>query len=127
MQVLPVGAGAPAVARAAIRDELAAVAPSVVGDAELLASELVTNAVRHAGLCAQDSVSLRIDLLPETVRVGVSDHGPGFERRARPRDRNGGWGLFIVDAVSDRWGVIRGHSNEVWFEIDLEPGSTGSR
>jgi hypothetical protein len=56
--------------------------------------------------------------MSETGRVGVPDEGPGFERHVRPGGRNVGWGLFIVDTVSDRWGVIRGPIKEVWFEID---------
>jgi anti-sigma regulatory factor (Ser/Thr protein kinase) len=115
----PVGPATAATARAAIRDDLAAAPASVLNDAELLTSELVTNAVRHARLGPEDSVGVRVDLMPRTLRIGVSDRGPGFTKVSRPRDVNGGWGLNLVETVSDRWGVVRGRPNEVWFEIDL--------
>jgi len=107
-------------ARAAIRDELPEeMTPSVVTEAELLTSELVSNAVRHAGMRAGDTLELNIDLTPELLRVGLLDDGPGFEKDVRSRDEQGGWGLLLVETVSDRWGVNRGERTEVWFEIDL--------
>ena len=30
----------------------------------------------------------------------------------------GGFGLVLVDRISDRWGVIRNRQNVVWFELD---------
>jgi anti-sigma regulatory factor (Ser/Thr protein kinase) len=116
---LAVGPGTAGEARAAIREALPTVAPSVVSDAELLTSELVTNAVRHGGLGPADTIGLRIGLTSEHLRVGVLDTGPGFDKGVRPRDTDGGWGLVLVETVSDRWGVIKNRPNEVWFEIDV--------
>jgi anti-sigma regulatory factor (Ser/Thr protein kinase) len=120
MMLLAVEPGSAGIARAAIRDELPEdMAPAVVTQAELLTSELVSNAVRHAGMSAGDTLELNVDLTPELLRVGLLDDGPGFEKDVRSRDEQGGWGLLLVETVSDRWGVNRGERTEVWFEIDL--------
>lgn len=106
-------------------------------DVRILVSELVTNSVRHSGLHRGDQVRFRLGLLGDSarLRVEVSDAGPGFTRYVRPStpDQIGGWGLQIVDRLSDRWGVDarNGDGAAVWFEIDLlarqsprwEPGS----
>jgi anti-sigma regulatory factor (Ser/Thr protein kinase) len=116
LAVEPEAAG---IARAAVRDELAAISPSVVCDAELLTSELVTNAVHHAGLGPADTIELSIDLSPELLHVGVIDDGPGFEKAVQRGTVDGGWGLLLVETMSDRWGVSGNQATEVWFEIDL--------
>jgi anti-sigma regulatory factor (Ser/Thr protein kinase) len=116
----PVRPEAATMARTAIEDMLTSVPRSVLFDAQLLTSELVSNAVRHAGLGPEDAVGLTIALTPDRLHVGVLDDGPGFEAAAHRPDSVGGWGLLLVETVSDRWGVIRGRrTNEVWFEIDL--------
>jgi anti-sigma regulatory factor (Ser/Thr protein kinase) len=116
----PVRPEAATMARTAIQDMLTSVPRSVLFDAQLLTSELVSNAVRHAGLGPEDAVGLTIALTPDRLHVGVLDDGPGFEAAAHRPDAVGGWGLLLVETVSDRWGVVRGQrTNEVWFEIDL--------
>jgi anti-sigma regulatory factor (Ser/Thr protein kinase) len=116
----PVRPEAATMARTAIQDVLPSVSPSVVSDAQLLTSELVSNAVRHAGLGPEDTVGLTVSFTPDRLHVGVLDNGPGFEAAAHRPDAVGGWGLLLVETLSDRWGVIRGQrTNEVWFEIDL--------
>jgi hypothetical protein len=51
----------------------------------------------------------------------VGDGGDGFARRRFVRHAAGehGYGLYIVELLSDRWGVARDTLNWVWFEIDL--------
>ena len=90
-------------------------------DVRLLVSELVTNSVRHSELSPDGLVSLDVSVSATTMRVEVADSGKGFEpRTARSADRSrpGGWGLYLVDRMSDRWGVARESLNRVWFEID---------
>jgi anti-sigma regulatory factor (Ser/Thr protein kinase) len=91
----------------------------VLDDIRLLVSELVTNAIRHAEAHG-GVVELDVTLVDDRVRVEVADPGPGFE--PQPRDdemsRPGGWGLYLVDRIADRWGVIRNRMNRVWFELD---------
>jgi anti-sigma regulatory factor (Ser/Thr protein kinase) len=90
-------------------------------DLRLLVSELVTNAVRHAGMAAGDPIRLMVLLDPAAVRVEVHDRGAGFEPRPPDPDpeRTSGWGLYLVDELADRWGVdgLSG-GTRVWFEVD---------
>ena len=89
-------------------------------DATLLVSELVTNAVRHAPREGLPKIELRLKVDPARVRVVVSDPGTGFV--AKPRlptaSESSGWGLYLVDRLADRWGIITRDRSEVWFEID---------
>lgn len=101
-------------------------------DIRILVSELVTNSVRH-GARGQSGAAVKVGVWQEQscVRVEVTDGGPGFDvdRSARPRtpDQVGGWGLQIVDRLSDRWGVKRASSGaSVWFEIDLQKAQRDS-
>ena len=92
----------------------------VLDDARLLLSELVTNAVRHSGLGAGDTIGLEVSATSGLLRAEVTDGGRGFEPapRTAPRLEAGGWGLHLVDRLADRWGVDRGATVRVWFEID---------
>jgi serine/threonine-protein kinase RsbW len=93
--------------------------------ATLLVSELVTNAVIHAGEAPAGSVGLRITTYADRLRVEVSDDGPGFELAQLPRRprTTGGHGLRVVDGLASRWGtgwtLIDWRSRFcVWFELD---------
>ena len=67
---------APAAARSAVADYLGdRVAPAVLHDALLLATELVTNSVRHSGMPAGAGVVVGIALTPASVGVDVDDPG----------------------------------------------------
>jgi anti-sigma regulatory factor (Ser/Thr protein kinase) len=109
-------------ARRSVRDRLDGLLSSRrLAEAELLTSELVTNALRHARLKEGDPIGLDIDVDTDTVHVAVVDGGKGFDFRKlfeEPRDPRGGWGLFLVDKVSDRWGIDASPPHSVWFEID---------
>jgi anti-sigma regulatory factor (Ser/Thr protein kinase) len=87
--------------------------------AELLTTELVTNALVHTGRGAV--LKVRVD--GRRLRVEVRD----FVRRRPPRlpvgqgadeDATGGRGLLLVATLADAWGV-RGHAlgKSVWFEL----------
>ncbi len=84
--------------------------------AELLTSELVTNAVRHAGTAVQLSVS-RVAV--DRVRVAVTDQAadrPLQVHRPTVAD-DGGRGLFLVAEIADDWGCDAGAGKTVWFEL----------
>jgi anti-sigma regulatory factor (Ser/Thr protein kinase) len=88
---------------------------------ELAVTELVSNAVRHAG---QPDDDIRLAVTPKEgyVCVQVTDSGPGLVPRpgALDADANGGFGLFIVEQLTRRWGVTREDSKtRVWFELDF--------
>jgi integral membrane sensor domain MASE1/anti-sigma regulatory factor (Ser/Thr protein kinase) len=93
----------------------------LMSNVSLLVSELVTNSVRHARTPASASIQLRAAVYADRLRVEVTDEGTGFEptpRRPEPESRSG-WGLYLVDQLSDRWGVSRTDGTGAWFEIDL--------
>ena len=84
--------------------------------AELIVTELVTNAVEHG---PGGPVSLALDTGGSGVRGQVADPGPGIRRQQLIRRRvvdEGGRGLFLVDALSDGWGFSEDQSR-VWFEV----------
>jgi len=85
-------------------------------DVELLTSELVTNAIRHA----RGDVEVRIELLaPDCLRVEVRDLSERLPVM-RPLDsaRDGGWGLHIVGRIASRWGLEqRTGEKTIWCEI----------
>jgi serine phosphatase RsbU (regulator of sigma subunit)/anti-sigma regulatory factor (Ser/Thr protein kinase) len=97
------------------------VTQDLVETAQLCVSELVTNAVIHAGTPAR--VTARLD--DERLLVLVQDHGNrGAARRADAHDPYdiSGRGLLLVDALATAWSAE--HSADgttVWFELDLAP------
>jgi anti-sigma regulatory factor (Ser/Thr protein kinase) len=94
--------------------------PRRLEDARLLVSELVTNALRHAGLGDNDVITLVVVTGDRALRIEVCDPGPGFEVSEPTPDpaRPSGWGLYLVRELSDRWGVERNERTRVWFELD---------
>ncbi|HEU0195416.1 MAG TPA: ATP-binding protein [Gaiellales bacterium] len=94
--------------------------PEVIFNLRLLVTELVGNSVRHAGLGAGDQITVDFDVDDGRVRVVVSDPGPGVTTLVSERPHTSGYGLYLVDALADRWGVEPGAvQSSVWFEIDL--------
>jgi two-component sensor histidine kinase len=85
-------------------------------DAVLMVSELVTNAVVHG----VGAISLRIDAEAETVRIEVADEGNVAVAPSPHPSAHGGWGLRIVEQLSDDWGVLDG-STRVWFRLGRPP------
>ncbi len=88
-------------------------------DAQLLASELVTNSVRHSGLGADDVVTVTIDWTERRLRVTVRDRTPVAPLPVSVAIRPGpgaeaGWGLYLVDRLADRWGTS---AKGYWFEL----------
>jgi anti-sigma regulatory factor (Ser/Thr protein kinase) len=88
-------------------------------DVRLLVSELVTNAIRHARTEPDATVRLLVETSDGRLRVEVHDHGAGFEPAPRDPDptRAGGWGLYLVEQLADRWGVDAADGTRVWFEL----------
>jgi PAS domain S-box-containing protein len=126
---LPGGTTAPRRARRAVATWLAEeLASDRLYDVRVLVSELVTNAVRHAGADEGHVIGLDVVISPVSVRVSVSDPGPGFIPVAdpRPRPEGGGAGLLLVDRLSSRWAVEPGRPAVVWFELDRPAASAAA-
>jgi anti-sigma regulatory factor (Ser/Thr protein kinase) len=111
---------APANARRALDKLEESVSPSILDDVRLLVSELVTNSIRHADLSPNQWVKLVVSVESGTIRVEVVDSGPGFRPDVlRPTIyQESGWGLYLVEQVAHRWGVVDDGAIRVWFEID---------
>jgi anti-sigma regulatory factor (Ser/Thr protein kinase) len=108
---------APAAARRAVETLSGTVAQDLIPDVRLLVSELISNSVKYGG---EGALRLQIDADgPRRLRAEVIDQGVGFVpvARDRPATEVGGWGLHLVQTLSDRWGVHEG-STHVWFEIE---------
>lgn len=113
---------APAEARRLVARACADLPRGLIRETELLVTELVTNAVRHGGLSADDMIDLHLALREGSMRVEVAEGGPGFDPSvalAPDPEAIGGWGLLLVSRMASRWGVTRGSPNVAWFEIDL--------
>lgn len=115
---LPYDATAPAVARTFVVEHGSQLSSDVISDAELLVSELVTNALRHG----HPDISVQMSTNPPCVGVAVRDGG-GTEaivpRSPAPAETSGR-GLMIVDAVASSWGVTAEQpppGKTVWFEL----------
>lgn len=105
-----------------VRDALAEVHDGAwsLEDGRLVASELVTNAVRHSG-CA-DEHRLKIEVRRREGRLLISVHDPGLSGQpALPagddRPEPGGWGLRIIEQLSEAWGAERPDGYRVWAEL----------
>lgn len=87
-------------------------------DVRILVSELVTNAVLHAG--TDLPIELEAFLLPDEVAVSVADRGPGFDPLTLPGSRPGepgGRGLELVAALSRALGIDSRDPFRVWFSV----------
>lgn len=122
------------VARRRVADVLLGqVDADTVYTAQMLVSEVVTNALCHAApeRAGSRELNLRIGVLPEDrlLRVELSDPEPLASSTtiappvAAPGALpEGGRGLHLVSACAKQWGVSPSpHGKSVWFELDLAP------
>jgi anti-sigma regulatory factor (Ser/Thr protein kinase) len=120
---LPADPVAVQIAREVVAEYGAELAPDLVDDAELLVSELVTNAIRHG----KPAITLRVRLDAPGIGVEVRDEGPGtpvIAVEGPTRDQPSGRGLRLVSAIASAWGVHHTDNTPgkaVWFT--LHPGT----
>ncbi|WP_433892837.1 ATP-binding protein [Streptomyces sp. CA-111067] len=90
--------------------------PQYADTVELLVSELVGNAVRHTGA---RTFGLRMQRRRGWIRVEVRDPSRALPCLLPVRDLDiSGRGLFLVDKLSDRWGVdLQPRGKTTWFEL----------
>jgi serine/threonine-protein kinase RsbW len=109
---------APSHARAAMEELEGRVRPEALGRILLVVSELVTNSVRHAGSPAEGEIELRVGVEHGVCHVEVEDSGAGFEPPPSSDPiREGRWGLYLVDGLSQDWGVRGGPPTRVWADL----------
>jgi anti-sigma regulatory factor (Ser/Thr protein kinase) len=126
----PVGAYAPAEARRSLAPLAGSIPRERHEDLTLVVSELVANSVRHGGMEPDDEpIILRVTPEKGRLRAEVVDHGFGFEAPERPiprPDAASRWGFYLVDALTDDWGVKRDDRTTVWFEMSWDKGDLGA-
>ena len=91
---------------------------SLVSDAELLTSELVTNAVLHA----RGDVTVTVAVAEGLAEIGVSDRSSDLpEQRPPTWQAEGGRGLRLVDLVALEWGVVSvDGGKQIWVRLDID-------
>ncbi|MGI8333501.1 ATP-binding protein [Actinomadura scrupuli] len=92
------------------------------GDVLLMLTELITNAMVH-GAAGQPGLAIELLLYTDdkVIHVAVTDPGLGGTPELREDLlADGGRGLRLVDALSDRWGheAAEPAGCSVWFEVD---------
>jgi anti-sigma regulatory factor (Ser/Thr protein kinase) len=120
--ILPAADRSPGLARRVARDALSSWQLTHLTDtALLLISELVTNAVLHAGTGGM-GLELHLEIQGTLLRMEVHDadlRGP--EPRVPSALDESGFGLVIVDALADKWGVRETAAGKaVWAELDTQ-------
>src|SRR5919197_721438 len=86
----------------------------------LLATEIVGNAVRHAGLRGDQRIVFFARLAEDYARVEVADQGQGFDPQTVETE---GFGLRLLGKLASRWGVdCTDRGCKVWFEVDRRSG-----
>jgi hypothetical protein len=90
---------------------------ALIEESQLVASELVSNAI--AAGCTEASIT--VSVRPTTVRLSVYDNASGLPCIARRDPRAlGGRGLMLVDSLAARWGVeTMPDGKRVWADLDI--------
>ncbi|KAB1141723.1 ATP-binding protein [Streptomyces luteolifulvus] len=92
---------------------------SLIDTAQLLISEAVTNAIRHA----PGPIRLSLRKYATVLRCDVEDASAQTPQRSVAGDEDeGGRGLALLDALADSWGSYQTPGGKsVWFELPLAP------
>jgi hypothetical protein len=117
--------GGPALARAIVDWELGTlVTRRMLEELELMVSELVTNGIKFGPPEGHQALTLNL-CIDARIRCEVITPGPPFA--AGEAIRRHRWGLKMVAALADRWGVQRvSQGTQVWFETGPTSPSSGS-
>jgi anti-sigma regulatory factor (Ser/Thr protein kinase) len=113
---LPCDSQAPTVVREALRQlEIG----WILGDAMLVASELVTNAVIHSGCEPEEVIEVCLELNRDRLLISVRDPGSSGTgvRLREDDDAFGGMGLRVVEQLARRWSSERADGHRVWAEL----------
>ncbi len=94
--------------------------PVVVSEAEMVVSELVANAIRHAKPLSDGAIRVHWKVKNNVVEVEVSDGGGATTPRPAPPATwaPGGRGLRIVRSIAHEWGVLEEpNGRTVWASL----------
>ena len=110
---LPRRASSASIARLIVTAHGAALSSERLRSANLMVSELVSNACQHG----VGRIELCVHSNPDGVRAAVQDEGSGQSIASPdPRPERGGWGLQFVEQLADTWGV-EDDASRVWFTV----------
>ena len=125
--LLPYAPASVATARWQLAADLreAGIAETAIGDAALVMSELLSNAIRHARPLPGACVRVAWELTGDSLEVSVEDGGATTRPRASHPSLSslGGRGLAIVEHLSTNWGVKTSDGTTVWAILEV-PGPT---
>lgn len=96
------------------------ISDEVIGECEIVVSELVTNAIRHAKPLPDGTIRVHWKVRPPRVEVEVSDGGSEDVPMPKPKAEwvNAGRGLRIVRSLAHEWGVTdERHGRTVWASL----------
>lgn len=111
----------PKIRRAVVADlEGREVTPEIIGEAEIVVSELVANAIRHAKPLADGTIRVHWKVKAGVVEIEVSDGGGPSTPKPAPRSvwASTGRGLRIVRSLAHEWGVTEERNGRtVWASL----------
>lgn len=97
-----------------------------IGDAELVVSELASNAVLHSESRGPDgSFTVSLEVKPGWLRLSVADAGPTVGAGTAGDEDEHKRGLLIVDAIADRWGQDRPADDQAVYWAELAWSAEG--
>jgi anti-sigma regulatory factor (Ser/Thr protein kinase) len=109
---LPRQEGSAGIARLIVTAHGSSLDSEQLKNANVMVSELVSNAFRHG----DGRIELTVESGPDGVWASVHDEGTGTIATPDPRPERGGWGLYFVERLADTWGVAEDESR-VWFRV----------
>ena len=120
---IPHHATATAMSRSWLRQHLPSVTADSLDDLQAIATELVSNAIRHAHALPGNTLWLHCSTDEDQIEIAVVDGGSGSQPIVRPVNMESldGRGLFIVSHLSEAWGSRHraGGCKEVWARLRL--------
>ena len=112
---------APEAARRALDHLVTNIGDDALDRLQLLVTELVTNSLKHGALTVDTQIGLDVYVDGDAVYAEVHDTGVGFVPRKPDLDpfRSSGWGLWLLDRLTTRWGIENGAGTTAWFEMPV--------